>query len=42
MGLGKSKCDVHNGTTQGWACLDIMVVESIRVNAKYSGSLLKS
>jgi hypothetical protein len=20
MGLGKSKCDVPNGTTQGWAC----------------------
>jgi len=20
MGLGKSKCDVPGGTTQGWAC----------------------
>jgi len=21
MGQGKSKCDVPNGTTQGWVCL---------------------
>jgi hypothetical protein len=21
MGLGKSRCDVLNGTTQGWTCL---------------------
>jgi hypothetical protein len=21
MGLGKSRCDIPNGTTQGWACL---------------------
>jgi hypothetical protein len=24
MGLGKSRCDVLIGTTQGWACLDLL------------------
>jgi hypothetical protein len=42
MGPRKSKCDVHSGTTQGWACLDIKVVELIKVNASYSGLLSES
>jgi hypothetical protein len=33
MGLGKSRCNVLNGTTQGWACPTLLFIIHLHLQA---------